>query len=460
MGQGTWKLDPIATADLPTSFGLFRASGFRMRDGFTYVALVKGDLTETDAPLTRVHSECLTGDALGSLRCDCGLQLKAALRAITAEGRGVVIYATGHEGRGIGLLNKLRAYVEQDRGMDTVDANLHLGLPVDARDFGGAALVLKSLGVKRVRLLTNNPAKVTQLQANGIVVDEVRNLPVAPHLRSRRYLEAKERKLGHAMPPGPAPAGPEDIGLDVARLVGPMPAPAGRPFVLLKYAQSLDGRIATAGGDASWISGNAERRLCHALRASCDAVMVGAGTVRHDDPRLTVRMVEGVSPLRVVLDSRLRVHEEARVLDDDAPTVVFTTARADPATAERLRRRDIDVRLVPASEDGVDLPSVLRCLAARGVQTLMVEGGAGVITSLLRAGLVDRLVATVAPIVLGRGIEGVGDLHVAAVSQAIRLRNTSVTLVGDDVLIAGDLCPRWGSNNGASAVGDRYLSGT
>ena len=145
---------------LPTQFGEFDVTAFEVRPGLVYLALARGDLTTGGPVPTRLHSECLTGDALTSLRCDCGIQLRLALSRIAAEGRGLVLYATGHEGRGIGLVNKLRAYVEQDAGADTVDANLRLGLPVDGRSYAEAAQVLAALGVPSVRLLTNNPDKV------------------------------------------------------------------------------------------------------------------------------------------------------------------------------------------------------------------------------------------------------------------------------------------------------------
>ena len=132
-----------------------------------HLALVAGDLGDGGSVLTRLHSECLTGDALGSLRCDCGVQLRSALRTVAAEGRGIVLYLNGHEGRGIGLVDKLRAYVEQDDGADTVDANLRLGLHADLRDYGDAAAVLRALGVRSVRLLSNNPAKAAASSATA-----------------------------------------------------------------------------------------------------------------------------------------------------------------------------------------------------------------------------------------------------------------------------------------------------
>ena len=191
----------VAEARLPTRHGDFRAVGFRSTvDAAEHLALVRGDLGDGADVLVRVHSECLTGDVLGSLRCDCGPQLDAALHAVAAEGRGVVLYLRGHEGRGIGLLHKVAAYGLQDGGRDTVDANLDLGLPADARDFGIGAQVLADLGVRSVRLLTNNPAKVTGMSGYGL--DVVERVPLPVHLTEQNtaYLLTKRDRMGHDLP--------------------------------------------------------------------------------------------------------------------------------------------------------------------------------------------------------------------------------------------------------------------
>jgi 3,4-dihydroxy 2-butanone 4-phosphate synthase/GTP cyclohydrolase II len=147
--------------------------------------------------LVRVHSECLTGDVLGSLRCDCGPQLDAALAAVAAEGRGVVLYVRGHEGRGIGLMHKLQAYQLQDAGADTVDANLALGMPADARDYGTGAQILADLGVRSMRLLTNNPAKRAGLEGYGLAIIGRVPLPIRPNPENLRYLRTKRDRMGH-----------------------------------------------------------------------------------------------------------------------------------------------------------------------------------------------------------------------------------------------------------------------
>lgn len=185
-----------AEATVPTSHGSFRFLAYKDRvTGTDHVAVVSGDLDE-DAPLVRVHSECLTGEAFGSLKCECGPQLDAALDAIEQDG-GIVVYMRGHEGRGIGLINKLRAYSLQERGLDTVDANLALGLPADARDYAAAAGILADLGVEKVRLLTNNTDKVKQLRELGLDVVEQVPLLVGVGPNNHQYLETKRDRMGH-----------------------------------------------------------------------------------------------------------------------------------------------------------------------------------------------------------------------------------------------------------------------
>ena len=194
----------VGSAHMPTEFGDFRALAYRSTvDGTEHLALVMGDVAAASrAPrgaLVRVHSECLTGDILGSLRCDCGGQLEQALAAVAAEGVGAVVYLRGHEGRGIGLGHKIRAYALQEQGLDTVDANTALGLPVDSRSYGVGAQVLADLGATRIRLITNNPAKYGGLDGHGLMVVGRVGLPVAETTHNVRYLRTKQDKLGHIL---------------------------------------------------------------------------------------------------------------------------------------------------------------------------------------------------------------------------------------------------------------------
>src|SRR5690349_7714183 len=203
-------VERAAETRLPTRYGDFTAYGYRITvDGGEHVALVHGDVAGQEDVLTRVHSECLTGDVFGSHRCDCGPQLDEALERVVAAGRGVVVYLRGHEGRGIGLVAKLEAYALQDSGRDTVDANLDLGLPADARHYGAASQVLRDLGVTGVRLLTNNPEKSEALHDFGIEVADQVPLTPRPNRHNLRYLRTKRDRMGHTIPDLP-PADEQD----------------------------------------------------------------------------------------------------------------------------------------------------------------------------------------------------------------------------------------------------------
>ena len=194
-------VDRVAVTALPTAYGDFTAYGYRIGyDGSEHIALVLGDVSAGEPVLTRVHSECLTGDVFGSHRCDCGPQLDEAIQRVVAEGRGVVVYLRGHEGRGIGLVAKLQAYALQDAGRDTVDANLDLGLPADARHYGAATQILRDLGVESVRLLTNNPDKTEALEEFGVPVKERLPIVARPNDHNLAYLETKRDRMGHQLP--------------------------------------------------------------------------------------------------------------------------------------------------------------------------------------------------------------------------------------------------------------------
>lgn len=193
-------VERVTSVRLPTEYGEFTAYGYRsLLDGATHMALVVGDVDGAEDVLVRVHSECLTGDVFHSLRCDCGEQLAEALRRVQAEGRGVVLYLVGHEGRGIGLANKLMAYKLQEEGADTVEANEALGFPADLRDYGIGAQILADLGLSSVRLLTNNPKKLVGLEGYGLHVTEQVPIQVACRPENIRYMKTKKDKLEHRL---------------------------------------------------------------------------------------------------------------------------------------------------------------------------------------------------------------------------------------------------------------------
>src|SRR4029450_6900487 len=372
----------MAQGRIPTAEGTFQLSLYlNGQHTGEHLAFVLGNVVNQPEVLVRIHSECFTGDVLGSLRCDCGAQLAQAIQLIGQEGAGVIIYLR-QEGRGIGLLDKLRAYNLQDQGYDTVDANLLLGHGEDERDYATAALILKDLGVPSVRLLTNSPLKIESLQACGIPV--VARVPLPPQVTTENatYLLTKVLRMNHllnldafaSVAPGgsngikPEPlqplalttrarvrsagdvetahvrpvetAGWTPLGLDegitaLVKKAAEQHRHTGRPFVTLSYAQSVDGSIAARPGQPLALSGTRSMTLTHQLRAAHDAILVGIGTVLADNPRLTVRLVEGKNPQPIVADSRLRFPLSANLLC--AHPLAPWIAAGEPADASRQR---------------------------------------------------------------------------------------------------------------------------
>ena len=325
----------LAETRIPTEFGTFALHLYRNGSNEDHVAFVLGGVSERDDVLTRVHSECFTGEILGSLRCDCSAQLRLALRRIAQEGSGVLIYLR-QEGRGIGLLDKLRAYNLQDLGHDTVDANLLLGHESDERTYDLAALMLRDLNVRSVRLLTNNPSKVQGLRHLGVSVTAREPLVASAHLESAQYLQTKVHRMGHqidlaethgtngASHHGSAMIQPHPVS-EIATRVSGFRKRSGRPFVTLCYAQSLDGCLSATQGKPLALSGTETLTLTHRLRAAHDAVMIGIGTVLSDNPRLTVRHVAGRNPQPIVLDSKLRIPLDCSLLGDRRRCVWLAT---------------------------------------------------------------------------------------------------------------------------------------
>lgn len=430
----------VVSTVLPTAHGTFQLHGYAAAPNREHVALVLGDLdgagSNGHVPLVRVHSECLTGDALGSRRCDCGEQLDAAMREIEREGLGVVIYLRGHEGRGIGLHAKLHAYALQDKGVDTVDANLRLGLPVDARDYHVAAAILRDLGLGRIRLLSANPHKSAQLSDLGIEVTARLPLPVTEHPENAFYLATKRSRMGHdnghALPdvwsellrgrvPDRAVTAREAVLLD---LYGPLVA-AGSVITIAQLAQSIDGFIASRTGDANYVSGEEDREHLHRLRALVDAVVVGAQTVTTDNPQLTTRAVPGPSPARVIIDPAARIPRDARVLTDGGARTLWCVASESHPTTDLAPH--VEVVTLPNERDWLPPQALLEMLWQRGLGKVLVEGGGRTVSDFLAAGVLDRFYLTTAPILVGDGIPGVrfagADLVADALTASIRRFN-------------------------------------
>ncbi len=432
-------VDRVVETVLPTRHGAFRMLGYRDTIGNEHVALVCGDSFDDPqglAPVVRLHSECLTGDALGSRRCDCGEQLDLAMALVAEAGSGAVIYLRGHEGRGIGLVEKLRAYALQDGGLDTVDANTILGHPADARDYAAAAGILLDLGLHSIVLLSSNPAKQSAIEAFGVQVLDRRSLIVAERTENATYLATKRQRMHHD--------DPSDAGLWADLLSGHVPAQAvsssdrvllhrygpvagdGPHTVIAQLAQSLDGFIASRTGQAHFVSGTQDREHLHRLRALVDAVVVGASTVLSDDPALTVRSVPGENPTRVILDPRGRVPADAGVFNDaSAPTLWVRAAppqdAAESASQSPSAATGVEVVELPTDSGGQFEPTqILDMLADRGLGRVLVEGGGVTVSRFLDAGVLDRFYLTSAPLLIGDGVPGIRFDGEDSLSQAMR----------------------------------------
>lgn len=454
----TRRVTPVASTRIPTRHAVFDAHAYSDElTGVDHVVLALGDLADPGAGplLVRLHSECLTGDALGSYRCDCGEQLDAAQAAIATEGRGAVVYLRGHEGRGIGLADKLRAYALQDEGLDTLDANLALGLPVDAREYGAAVAMLADLGVSSVHLLSSNPVKQAALEAGGVEVVERTRLAVPSRPDNVAYLRTKTERMGHdavALDDGwrALLAGRVPEGGELADRYGALVA-AGRRLVLAQLGQSLDGFIAARTGDAVFVTGDADRIHLHRLRALVDAVVVGVGTVVADDPRLTVRAVEGPNPVRVVLDPDGRAPLGAHVLSDgDVPTL-WIVADDHPIPGDLPSHVDV-ARLVRGT--GAFAPSdVLAELGRRGLGRVLVEGGGVTVSRFLAAGVLDRLLLTTAPLLVGDGVPGLRFDGRDRLADALRAPSRRYVL-GDDTCVELDLAAARTTRASPAGYGD------
>ena len=370
------------------------------------------------------------------------------MRLIAEAGNGVLLYLR-QEGRGIGLSKKLQAYNLQDQGLDTVDANLALGHQADERDYDIAAHILKDLGIRSIRLLTNNPHKIESLENLGIGIIE--RVPLIPRVTSDncQYLRTKMERLHHLLDlDQPSRSFTEDQVLlfklrEISSVGAACRQKHGRPLVTLTYAQSLDGSIAARPGHPLAISCTESQTFTHSLRAAHDAILVGIGTVLADNPRLSVRLVPGRSPQPVLLDSRLRFPSYANLLKDGNRPWVITTPSAEMSRQQDLEHQGARVfRLPEGSYGGIDLTALLAQLGEMGVATLMVEGGAQVITSFMSSQLVDQIIVTVAPVLVG-GLRVLDSSLQLPFGNFPRLVRVSFHQVGDDLVLWGN--PDWSS---------------
>lgn len=448
----TASVKRLTTARIPTVDGTFSLMLYENDvDDKDHLAVVYGDVEDADDVLVRIHSECFTGDVLGSLRCDCGEQLNTSMRMIAEAGQGVILYLR-QEGRGIGLHDKLRAYNLQDEGYDTVEANLMLGHEPDERDYTVGALMIQDLGIQSVRLITNNPAKIESLRDHDVAVSE--RVPIEPHLNRHNssYLETKVERMRHMLRIDTTPTGgdgyanPHSADLQsLAQRARRYADAHSRAFVTLSYAQSLDGSIADASCAPTRISDASSMELTHELRAIHDGILVGVGTVISDDPRLTVRHAEGANPRPIVLDTELRCPPDATLLADATPAPLIYTASDDAGRRSALEDAGAVVRRVPTGPGGVSIEDVRRDAYTQGIASIMVEGGACVIRHMILEQQVQKLIITLAPMYLS----GLNPLEGCATADApdtpalhrLQFSNVMYQWAGDDIVLFAD--PTW-----------------
>jgi 3,4-dihydroxy 2-butanone 4-phosphate synthase/GTP cyclohydrolase II len=313
-------------------------------------------------------------------------------------------------------------------GYDTVDANLLLGHQADARDYTVAAQILQDLGVRSVRLLTNNPAKIESLEALGMTVTDRAPLVTRVTSENASYLATKVERMRHL------------LDVDMSPLAGgamengryPL---SDRPFITLSYAQSINGAITEQRGRPMAISGPESLTMTHKLRAGHDAILVGIGTVLADDPRLDVRRVQGEDPQPVILDSQLRFPLDSYLLHQNSQSPwIFTTDAADPDRRQALEEKGARIWEVPGRHGRIDLTAALNCLLRHDIHSLIVEGGAEVITSFLEAHLVDQVVVTIAPMLVG-GLNAIDAPQGGTLLP--RLQDLRYRQLGNDLVLSG-----------------------
>ena len=437
------EVQNIVRTRIPTQHGTFMLYYYcNSIDEKEHIALVKGRPNDANGIPVRVHSECFTGDVLGSRRCDCRDQLHMSMAHIGAADCGILIYLR-QEGRGIGLLEKLKAYNLQDQGLDTVDANIQLGHRADERSYHIAALILKDLKVRSVQLMTNNPAKISQLRELGIQVDGRVPVEVPHHNDNANYLKTKAEKMDHLLSLARKPELPESFVFLQAmldQLDRIRENHQNKPFVTISYAQSIDGSIAVHRAESISLSCDKSMEMTHVLRAHHDALLVGINTILIDDPQLNVRFYDGDSPQPVILDSRLRFPTDAKLLlPGTVPPIIITTDQAPPSKIKQLEAKGARIfKVVSDRENKVDLTSVMALLLRLGLKTVMVEGGASVIGKFLSAELANYCIVTIAPRLIG-GLKAVEQLCRPQNTAPIAIVDCEYQRLDSDIIVYGPL---------------------
>lgn len=417
---------------LPTGFGDFSLYLY-LEGGKEHLALVKGEVAGSAPVPVRVHSECLTGDVFGSRRCDCGDQLKHTLMYLGRQEAGMLIYLR-QEGRGIGLLKKMEAYNLQDQGLDTVEANIQLGHQPDERDYGIAARILRDLGVSSIRLITNNPHKVEELEGHGIKVAARIPIEVGQHEENLGYLKSKAERMAHLLRFSEQVPTDHDFAF-MAPLLDQLAlarnSDQARPFVTLAYAQSLDG-VPLARREGS-TDHPRDMALGQYLKVHHDAILLSAS----DACSSLSKDPGGV--LRVVLDPTLVLGADGLPeLLEAGRLLVITTENPDVGLRQRLEAQGVRVIALPSSDGLSFKPShVLARLSAEGIRTLLVHGEDPTIGGFIQGQLIDYCVITLVASFLGGGRPGL------SLGQALpELRSCEFHPQGSDLIAFGAMSYR------------------
>lgn len=428
-------------ARIPVSGREFYVYLYQDFDNMEHLALVMGDVRGKQNVLVRIHSECLTGEAFNSQRCDCGEQLKQSIQMISDDSLGIIVYLR-QEGRGIGLAKKLQAYNLQDNGYDTVDANIALGHKPDERDFTIAASILKDLGVKSIKLISNNPGKFKPLIDSGIVINS--RIPILPRLTPENalYIKTKISRMNHKIDfNGLSSSSPERemILRYVVRKIRNHRY-RNRPFITLSYAQSLDGCISKDKNKSMVLSDEESMILTHQIRSIHDAILVGIGTVLTDDPQLTVRKVQGKNPQPIILDANLKFPPNAKLLKETNSPWIISGKDSDVKKQKILEDLGAKVFRLPVKNNNIDLHRLISKLVNENIGSVMVEGGAEIISSFMVDKLADFVVSTVAPTIIGRGVRPLEQVPIK-MDKMISLQNAKYVQIGRDLIVFG--VPRW-----------------
>jgi GTP cyclohydrolase II len=412
---------------LPIEEGGFRITLFKDGEGKDHLSLVMGEVEGQKDVLTRVHSECMTGDLFGSLRCDCGPQLRQSLQMIAEEGTGILIYLR-QEGRGIGLVEKLKAYNLQDEGYDTVEANIMLGHKAEERNYTVAAEMIQKLGVSSICLLSNNPAKFNGLQKLGIRISA--RMPLNPRVTKEnlRYLSTKVSRMSHMLDMRALSFNTperEEIVRHVARLMNE-PVPQS-PFVSLFYIQSLDGRIADLEYGRVANGNNDAYLLKHQLRALHDAVIFDLDYISASEH---TGIIKG-------MDSELF---------GSYKPIVVSRKELDAEEKEKMEAMGAELILLPVDESEAEGPSsvikkLLDILAKKGYKSVMVEASPGFITEFLQAKAADLVVAAVKPTLGGSGTCALDQLETVGEGKLVTLEGFEHKTLGTELIYFGR--PDW-----------------